>query len=1023
MIFLSPQTRRLYVNLITLLVISGGLYNFFTINRESYPSVIHHLLTVTAVFPNASTQEIETKIIRPIEEKLESVEGIETFRSTAVRNLGTVEIEFEEASEDKVRKRIDKVRRELDGVELPLEMENRLRYWEWDISSFPILSLGFSSESLPYKELRKQVLELKDYLLKLSEVTAIDEVGLKVPLYRIDLKPDLLKGYGLSVGAVLDQLKQYHIDVTAGEVIQKDREHTVTMTSRISDASELSNISFLAPSGRVAISKVASIHAGFSKEFSHYRVDGEPAVQLQVKKRKDKDVIRTIEKIKDAVDEFQRKEKKHLAVKYTHDSSELTQLRMNVTVNNAYLGIFLVILILLIFMEFRPAVWSAFGIIFSIAFAILLFRFFGITINAISLLAIIVVLGIVVDDSIVVSENIYRHRLYGKGWMEASREGLREVALPVLASITTTIVAFLPIYHVAGTPGKWSREIPIVVALALMGSAVESLLMLPTHMTRKFFFFKQPVVEKKKEKAIIAFLIRHYTRLLRFFLRYYRLTIFFCLLAMGLSIYYLFFHLKFINFPDNDTTRIDISGRTVAVETLDVTAEAIYPLEDIVKTYLGEGVISYIAQIGELGFPQKFKFSINLTAPSQRDMHSEEIVDRLRSHIEADTRLTNVVISKELAGIPEERGVILKVVGNENVMRKQVVDKVIEYLQTVDGVKNIDRNDMDYKANLRLRIDIQKANQEGVSVASIPEVLRTTFHGFKVFSIRDQGEQVDTHVGIEESEKNQTKNILSQIEIIDGRGQLRPISRYLDVSEEREMGVLITHHNGKRCTVVEADLDMHTITPKEMHDNIIDHFPNFEETYSNFSLVIGGEAGENKETYESIFFVGLFSLIGILTVLFILFRSVGQALLILLAIPCSLVGIALALMIHGMGLSYSALLGILGLSGVVVNNSLVLVNYINILKKRHTNQRVFDLIIEGASTRLRPILTTSLTTVFGLMPTAYGLGGKDIIIMPMVIVISWGLFFSAALVLILVPCFYMAEYNLYHLFRKKKSQE
>lgn len=1003
--------RPLLVNLITIFVIVVGYYSLTQINKEGYPMVTRNRLYIYTVYPGASPDEVEVNVTIPMEEAIQGLDGIDEFTSVSRENYSEIRVFIDEDSKNPEKVKTE-IRRAVDNVDLPEDVTKNPEIFEWKVSAFPVIHIGLYSDTLDYSTLRTRALDLKKELTSLEDVSLVSEEAILEREIKIELDLDKLNANFISLEEVINAIQINNFELTGGVYEDENVDKIITVSSKLKTAEDVGNVILRSTfeGNRIDLGDVAEIEDGFEEKTEIFRLNGRPAVALSVSKKQSADIITIVNQIKECVEEYKvTLEGEDIEIEYAWDLSEQTRIRLDIVKNNAIIGLILVVIILFLFLNFRNALWTALGIPFSIAFAMIFLRQFDVTINSVSLLGVIVVLGMVVDDAIIIAENIYRHHIMGKPWRIAAYDATREMVYPVLSTIVTTIVAFLSLYNLEGIMGEFAKEIPLVVIFVLAGSFIESILILPNHVSHRYVKSAKDV--QLKEKKFIIWMQNGYAKLLKKALKFRWLVIPFFGILLYLAIYALFLSdiIKFINFPTEEAQEMVISGEVRDGQNLEYTAKKVQLLEKGLLHFSNE-VESFFSTIGEIGYPEVFEIEVFLTPASERpDVPAQDIYEDIRNLINASGSFTNMVYELVSGGPGEGRAIKVEIVGNDNDIRRELSDEMVNYLSDIDGVIDLTRSDEENKRELQIDIDYETAARVFVSPQSVAYTIRAAFNGVIASTLQTPDELVEYRVLLEEQYRTNI-NTLYNLKILNDQYQLVYLHTLIETNEQ-PMVSKIDHYNGDRNTIIEADVEEEIITPLEVLNRIEEDFGDFEKDNPGFRIFIGGEAEESAETINSMIEAAILAFAAIFFILIFQFKSISQAVMVMLAIPFSFIGIAIALYVHNMPLSAMALFGGVGLIGVVVNDSLVMVDYLNSMRGKMHRKNQIDIIVDGAVTRLRPVMLTTLTTVAGLLPTAYGLGGRDAMIIPTTMVMAWGLFFATVLTLVLIPSFYLVEFN------------
>ncbi|MCB1159446.1 MAG: efflux RND transporter permease subunit, partial [Leptospiraceae bacterium] len=861
--------------------------------------------------------------------------------------------------------------------------------------------------------------ELKRQLLEIPELSTVKTIGMPEQEIKVLLNTEKMARNFVSFDEVIQAIKTNKIRASGGSIESFTTKTNIVTFSEFESIEEIENIIIRAnfEGNRIYLKDIAKVEKGFKEEDNIVRFNSKKGIGLSIIKKGTADVIRAVEKVEKTLKRFQEEfAPSSLRLVPIFDTSIETKERLEIVYGNAILGFLFVLIVLFLFLDSSTALWTAFGIPVSIAMTLILLPLFDITINSISLCGLVVVIGMVVDDAIIISESIARSRESGLGATEAAIDGLQKVIKPVIGTIITTMLAFVPMYFLPGMLGSFSMEIPSIVILMLAASFLEATFFLPAHLANT-----NPQKSKVPPgQKFIELLEISYERLLQFSLKRKYLSLFFslCFLVLGSAIG--LWLSNFDMFPIEQSYRIFIYGETAKDSTLEYSEEKTIHLEKVIES-LPKGVVhSYLNYTG-LDFNRgegflpsnnSYTFILNLSPASEREMTARDVQKFIEAKLKEkpDHGLNQVHFLIDGGGPPVGKSIEIRVTGNEKEVRKEILEKIKKDLQEA-GVDDIDSDFKDGKKELRILPDYKLIASAGLNVAQIASVIRTAYDGSIVAYKQDAEEKIPFRVSLDKEFLNPNAP-LEGLLVRNQQGNLIPIKSLVRVRE----GVSpldIFHYNSYRTNTITGNVDKKKTKPIEIYNKIRDKYKDFSKKYPGFSIELGGEA---KESYKFIFQMGSAIFISIIAIYFLLvlqFDSYLQPVMVILAIPFGLVGIFLAFGLQRMDISMLALIGILGFTGVIINDSLVMVDYINILireqKKEELHKDTFlALVIEGAKTRLRPILLTTLTTVVGLIPTAYGIiGGVDYFISPMVMAMAWGLLVGTTSVLFFIPLIYI----------------
>lgn len=1011
--------NALFVNLIAFFVVISGLFALTSLQRDAFPNVSFDQVSVTTVYSGATAEDIEKLITIPLEEELKSVSGVDEISSVSEEGLSMIGIKLDPNNKDK-KKVVDDIRRAVDGVQdLPAEVEDPLVV-EIETKDMPILEVSLSG-SLPVASIRKYAEDLEDILLEIDGVASIRRFGWLNREFWVELDPDKLAEYHVSPQEVILALRTRNITVPGG-IIKTDRsEFSIRTTAEFKTPEEVMEVVVRSndAGNALKVKDIAHVLDTFEEPTRIAKVNGEESVAMVVVKRENADAIAVTDKVKKTVEEFKKQLPPEIAVKTANDFSYYIKRRLKVLVSNGIQGFCLVLIVLFIFMEPVPAIATALGIPFSLLATFAFMVMTGMSINLITMLGLIIVLGMLVDDGIVTSENIYRYIEEGMPPKEAAVRGAGEVFSPILGSVTTTWAAFLPLMFMNDIIGKFISAIPVVIIVALAASLFECFLVLPSHLAEWIKPSRKDHNGKslaRHDKKWLKDLISGYGQMMEVFIRRRYIVVFVMFLvllgAVGLIATKV---VKLELFTGEGIEEFYIRAEAPKGTPLKKMNELIVPVEKLIdelpaglvessRTYLGsieeEGGFDPNARRGShLG-----QVTVFLTPMQTRKQKPEEIIEMIRPKLDGIKGFEKIYFYKPKEGPPVGRAIAVAVRGEDYDVLQKIAGEFIDELNKTPGVKDVTTSYLFGKKQFKINVDETKARKYLLTVDDIARSVRNAVRGGLATTIKPEkaDREIDVLVRFPESVRNDP-DVFKKIYIPNQTGNLVPLRAVAEV-QEVEGVYQISHLDGKRVIVVNGDVDGKKATSFEVNQMLKKKFAGLSQKYPGYSARFTGEFEEQQKTTKGLLMSFVLVLCFILMILAREFQSLTQPFLIMLTIPFGFVGVVYTFWFHGLPLSFFALLGIVGLAGVVVNNSIVLIDFIN--KLRRGGMQLNESLIEAGKVRLRPILMTSLTTIAGLVSVAYGIGGGDPFLKPMALSIMWGLFISTFMALTVMPCVY-----------------
>ncbi|MFP4144755.1 MAG: efflux RND transporter permease subunit [Phycisphaeraceae bacterium] len=1024
--------NRVASNLLMIFVLLTGALSLWRMQVEVFPELSADMVTVRVPYPGASPSEVEEGVVVRVEEAVEGVEGIERLRSVASEGIGTVMAELEESADhpkalDDIKSEVDRIDTFPEHAEEPVitEVTNRIQV-------VTVAVYGDVSE----KTLKVLGQQVRDDLAAKPNISQVEIAGVRPYEISIEISEPALRRYGLSFDELARIVRQASLDLPGGSLETRGGEVLIRTKSQRYTGREFERIPVITTNSgtTIRLGDIATVYDGFEATDVAARFDGKPALMVNVFRVGDQGALDVAGTVYDYIEQNQdRLEDRGISLAPWFDRSEYLESRINLLVRNAAIGLALVFLCLAAFLDLRLAMWTTMGIPISFFGAFFLLPMLGVTINMISLFALIIVLGIVVDDAIVVGENIYALRQRGLGPLAAAVQGVREMAVPVTIAVLTTIAAFVPMLFTAGEMGKVMRTVPLVVISVLAFSLVEALLILPAHLSGRW---KQGEpgrigrLQKRLRDSLQRFIEGPYLRTLKKAVRYRYLT-----LATSVAAFLVVVgavaggHLKFVFFPDVDADNVvavlTMPQGTPLEETEAVVARlenaaaevgrelaAEHPDHDIavrhMATTLGEQPFSGMVQGGHIsgtaggtGDSNLAEINVELLSGEERDFASTEFADRWRERVGDIPGVSELTFISSFfsSGSPVHVELAHRDFDQLVAASEDLKKAVARYT----GVSDITDSFEPGKLELQLELSPQARNL-GVTEEDLARQVRQGFYGAEIQRIQRGQDEVKVMLRYPEQERRSLADIeRMRIRLPDGRQV--PFSTIAEVELGRGYAAM-DRTDRMRVVKVTADVDTRTADANAINTSLRQSvLPEIASQYPGLSYSFEGEQREQNESLNSLGLNFLIALAAIFVLLAIQFRSYTQPLIIMSAIPFGLVGAVIGHVIMGYNLSLLSAFGAVALTGVVVNDSLIMIDLIN--RERREGVGLTQVIRDSGVRRFRPILLTTLTTFFGLMPMILETSLQARFLIPMAISLGFGVLFATAITLLLVPSLYM----------------
>ena len=1001
--------------MLTIFVVVAGLWaTFGTMSREVFPVTDLNLVVVRTIYPNASPAEVEEQITNLIEDEINGLSGINEYTSTSAEGVSVVIVQVDPDVDDSFRV-VNDVQRRVDQIdEFPDEAEDPVV--ESITTDRPVINVCVSGSD--ERSLRLYGDDLERRLRRTSGVSTIDKTGWRDEEFWVEVDPVRLAELEVSLLELIASLRESNVTLPGGKMSQGSKDIILRTVGKFYTVDEIEAVVVRSnfDGHAITVADLARVQRAFEEDGTFTKVNGAFALTLGVKKKRSADTIDVVDAVKRIVAEEEISKPDGVVLTLVDDTSYYVKRRLKVLLNNGGIGLVMVIVCLLIAMNFRVAAFTALAIPFSFLTTLLLMAYFGITINLMTMFGLIIVLGMVVDDSIIVGENIFRHLEMGKDPKTAAIDGTTEVTGPVISTVLTTIAAFFPLMFAPDLYATYLGWLVIAVILCLVASLLECLFIMPSHIAD----FARPLRVPKSSgadssgatgapRAVTRFYVNALQGALR--LRYLVLPGL-IILALGVAVAVWPF-VRLTLFPGDmidmvmvhmeapeGTSVEETDRRTLAVEAMirELPDDA---LQDYV-TYVGQQFDFEAGMQGTRGshFAQTF---IYLTPQNTRwDMPTAEIVAQLReksARVEGFDRLSFELVKP---GPPVGKPLEVRVQGRDMETLLAIKDEVQAYLGNQEGVADIVDDFGEGSDERHVVIDEAAAARVGLTVEGIARTVFAAYEGAEATNVREGKDELKVRVMLAKPYREDPRTIAT-LGVPNREGRLIDLG---DVAALRTATGLptVNHFNGERVITVGADIDEAVTTSAEVNRDLESHFADLSTRYPGFRLLRGGEWEETAKVMNFMKSALVIAMLMIYTILAVQFRSFLQPLVLLVPIPLSFVGVLLALILHGKPISIMAMLGFVGLGGVVVNDAIVLVNFINLERKR--GLPLHEAIVNAGRMRLRPIILTSITTILGLLPVIYGIGGYEPFIAPAAIVLAFGLLFATYLTLIVVPVTY-----------------
>lgn len=1024
------SNNHILTNLFVVLLFIMAIYAWNKTPKEEMPEATADYVFVFASYPGASPSEVEYYVTREIEDAIKGVEGVKDITSTSSTGSCSINIELDPKSRD-TQEIFDEIEDIVLKIKYPEEMTSDPRVRQMKSTNKPIIDIAVynKDEHILSPEGRQQlqdiVYSLENRLLALPTVSEVSENGYLSEVVAITVDPKKLALYDLSYSSIISTLKNQNVRQPVGQLKNEDNAR-ITLYAELDDVEKIMNAvirsSFSGPLLR--IKDVASVVSEFAIQNSIIKVNGHEAVIITAKKTASSSIIDSSKEMNQEVNRFfSAMENSKVGYVIYGDASIAVQNRISLITSNGAMGIIIIVVILFLLLNFKSGFWVGMGIPFSIAVGMIGIYAIGYTINNMTLAGVIIVLGMLVDDAIVIAENITRREEKGETVSLAVVNGTATMIRPVLASILTTCVAFVPLYFFSGMMGKIISVIPAVIFFMLGGSFIEAISVLPSHLN-----FSLPVAfNKRKIKPAInrehwfMKVEEIYSNILTFLLkiRWIVLVVFILLLVVSGFIYIKF--MRFEQFPREEAKSLYVIGECPLNYKLVDTEKAVRLIESQLDEIEAGNIEVYLTRIaggrrGNQSYENRFTIEVKLFSKEDRTLTLAQLETAIKEKIEPlkpqflalDLSMRRFSPNANASGSALE----IQVLENDDTKREELAEKIKELLDTDISTQNGEIEVEIKKPQYDIGIKRDLIQRLGISANDVGSVLRTVIAGSTIFYHYRNDVEIPVNITVKEEARSSLSDVL-ELPVSSRSGYLVPISTVVDV-KKTVAAESIRRLNGKRLLTVYGELKPGV---KDSPVNVASRFekeafPKILADYPTAILQWGGEVKSTRESQKDFQFAMAMVLFLIYFILCVLFQSLAKPFLIMISIPFGIIGVILALCAHGVTtIGLFTLIGVLGLCGVVVNDSIVM---IAMLQEHCDNLKYGNTLLERvakiAGTRLRAVVLTTVTTVAGLMPTAYGVLGYDSMLSDMMLAMSWGLIFATFVTLVLIPIlFYVGK--------------
>lgn len=1012
--------RPIATTMVFLIIVVVGVMGFRFLPVDLLPPIEYPMLSISTSYPNVGPEEIETIITDRVENAVASVPNIEEVRSRSSEGRSRVTLEFSQgtnvdAAANDVRAALDRIR-----DDFPPEVEPP-RLWKFDPDNFPVVILGAQSDRSMEELTRLLEREISQRFEQIPGVGSVDVWGGVYREIQIRLKRDRLASSHLSADDVRDALRRENVTLPGGDMREGTSDMYVRTQGEFKSMEQIAQTIITVIDGKpIRVGDVAEVLDGYEDINRVVQIDGRPMVRLGVRKQSGANTVAVAEAAREVMDQINR-EREDIDLMMVIDQSEFIQSSIdNVTQATAWGGLLAIVILYLFLRNGSTTSIIALSIPISIIATFGVLYFNGISLNQMSFGGLALGIGMIVDNSIVVLENIVRNRERGLSLYDSALTGTRQVTGAIIASTLTTSVIFLPVVFMQTISGMLFQELALVVVFALFCSLLVAMTLVPMLGSRYLTVKVNGDEERKQQGRFARWTENLEARYMRVIDRaiHVRKYVFITTAILFTAAVFLWQLLPVELAPQTDADEIDIDLEMAQGTNIAVVNEYLHELEEIVRDVVPMDQVEHLSI--EIR-PGDAEVEISLLNSDERDVNSFELADHIRENVAGRIPGGNVRVSaqsglwmlRRLFGSGGAEAVQIELRGYDLALADRLAQDITGIIEKVPEVADVRTSRREGRPEQNLIVDREKAADLGLTVSQIAEVIQTNVGGGRAGVYREGGEEFPIMVRLQPDDRLNTHD-LRNVTVRTSSGQVIPVSAVVS-SERRRSPTEIERVDGQRVTYITANLESGAALGNVVGklEDLLYNFP----LPQGFSLIFSGEYEEQQEAQTDFLLSVIMALVLIYMVMAAQFERFVDPLIVMVAVPMAIIGVVPTLLLTGTSLNMQSLMGIVMLIGIVVNNAIVLVDYINLMR-REQKMNIHEAVVEAGRTRLRPILMTTGTTVLGMLPLAFGAGSGGEIQASLARAVVGGLLVSTLITLVLIPVTYVSINNLLGRLRK-----
>ena len=1014
-----------FTMILTFIIVLYGVNGTRNILREDAPTVDMGVTKITTIYPGATAEEVETEITKKIEDKIREVKGLKKIESRSQINMSIIKItiDIDNFNEEEVN---EDIRTELEKVTGLPATASKPELFEINTEEFSVIEVAIVGDN-KNRERDDYVDYLEDEIKDIKGIIKIDKYGYGNREFSVKLDVNKMKKLNVGVDEVTSALQIRNITIPAGSLKSYENQAFVRIDAKTKNIKDLENVLIRTnfEGKKIYLKDIATVIDGTEEKEAYTKINGKEATLLAIKKQGGIDTIKLSKKVKAKIDEVQEKMNSKFEAVYFVNAAEDVENKFNIVVSNVISGVIIILVFLLAFLPGKTGIMTTMSMPITVLWTFGIMNSLGMSLNSITMLGLIIALGMLIDNSIIIGENFMHFIDKGMSIKDAAIEASTRFAVPIITTSATTICAFFPMLLTKGVMGLFISGIPIVVILASLLCLIEGFILLPCRLNMIGASVVKRSIKMKKtnKKDWFEPIQEKFSSLCYITAKHRYITLFGFIFILFLSIVMLKKN-QFILFPPENVEQYTVKFETNIGDSLEKTMEASDMLTKDIENVIGkENIDNIVAYIGQSGTA--------LTEDLQQNHHTGELqiyINKEASYnldykkVLEDVRnikkpyLAKFEIIQEAAGPSVGRAIEVNIRSNNEENLYKVVNYIYDKMSKVPGIIDLETNDYKNDDEIFIRLDYDKIGRLDLNITDIGNDIKTTIEGTQVANLVMGDDDFYIKVNFDNNFQ-QTQKDLENISIRDKNGNLIPLTQIAKI--ERVAGsTMKNRYNFKKTITIRANVNEKIITGLE--GKVKEFFEEISPKYPDVGMVFGGEQENAEESFSSLAISMGFALIIVFGLLVLVFNSYSMPLTIFTTIPLGLIGFSTAFYLHGRPLSFLAFIGVIGLIGVVVDTGVILVSYINMLRKQNKDRDLEEIVAVASGDRLREVLANATTTFAGLAPTAYGIGGRDASLVPVTLSMAWGLASSTLLSLIWIPCMYVIIDDIIMFLRRVK---